>query len=71
MVVVEGVLEASKQAGVLGVVIGADAEELAKFCQNGALVVLDEGSEAGRTGVAAGSSVAMSANPGGTGVLWR
>ncbi len=65
VVVVEGVLEAGEEAGVFGVVVGADAEEFAKFGQDGALVVLDEGSEAGRAGVAAGSSVAVGVDPGG------
>jgi hypothetical protein len=67
MVVVEGVLETGEQAGVFCVVVGADAEEFAKFCKDGALVVLDEGTEAGGTGIAAGSSVAVGVDPGGFG----
>ena len=63
VVVVEGVLEAGEEAGVLGVVVGADAEEFAEFGEDGALVVLDEGSEAGGAGVAAGSAVAVGVDP--------
>ena len=66
MVVVEGVLEAAEEAGVFGVVVGADAEELAEFGEDGAVGVLDEGSVAGGAGVAAGSAVAVGVDP----VLW-
>ncbi len=63
VVVVEGVLEAGEEAGVLGVVVGADAEELAELGEDVAVGVLNEGSEAGGAGVAAGSSVAVGADP--------
>ena len=65
VVVVEGVLEAGEEAGVLGEVVGSYAEELAEFSQQIALVVLDDGSVAGRTGVAAGSAVAVGVDPDG------
>ena len=65
VVVVEGVLEAGEEAGVLGVVVGADAEELAEFGEDHALVVLDEGSVAGGAGVAAGAAVAVGVDPDG------
>ena len=63
MVVFERVLEAAEEAGVLGVVVGAHAEELGEFGEDGAFVVLDEGSVAGGAGVAAGSSVAVGVDP--------
>ena len=63
MAVVERVLQAAEEAGVFGVVIGADAEKLAQFGENHALVVLDEGSVAGRAGVAAGPPVAVGVDP--------
>ena len=63
VVVVEGVLEAAEQAGVFGVVVGADAEELAEFGEDHALIVLDEGTVAGGAGVAAGSAVAVGVDP--------
>ena len=65
VVVVEGVLEAAEEAGVFGVVVGADAEEFAEFGEDHALVVLDEGSVAGGAGVAAGSAVAVGVDPDG------
>ena len=63
VVVVEGVLEAAEEAGVFGVVVGADAEELAEFGEDVALVVLDEGAVAGGAGVAAGAAVAVGVDP--------
>ena len=65
VVVVEGVLEAGEEAGVFGVVVGAHAEEFAEFGEDDALVVLDDGSVAGGTGVAAGSAVAVGVDPDG------
>jgi hypothetical protein len=64
--VVEGVLEAGEEAGVFGEVVGAHAEELAEFGDDHALVVLDDGSVAGGTGVAAGSAVAVGVDPAGS-----
>ena len=63
MVVVERVLEAAKEAGVFGVVIGAHAKEFAELSQGVAFVVLDEGSVAGGAWVAACSSVAVGVDP--------
>jgi hypothetical protein len=63
VVVVEGVLEAGKEAGVFGEVVGAHAEEFAEFGKDHAPIVLDDGSVAGGTGVAAGSAVAMGVDP--------
>ena len=63
VVVVEGVLQAAEEAGVFGVVVGADAEELGEFGEDHAFVVLDEGSVAGGTGVAAGAAVAVGVDP--------
>jgi hypothetical protein len=65
VVVVEGVLEGGEETGVFGEVVGAHAEEFAEFGEDRALVVLDNGSVAGRTGVAAGSAVAVGVDPGG------
>jgi hypothetical protein len=65
VVVVERVLEAGEEAGVFGEVVGAHAEELAELGQDGAVVVLDDGSVAGGTGVAAGSAVAVGVDPAG------
>ena len=61
--VLEGVLEAAEEAGVLGVVVGANAEELGELGDDSAAGVLDEGSVAGRTGVATGSAVAVGGDP--------
>jgi hypothetical protein len=63
VVVVERILEAAEEAGVFSVVVGAHAEELGEFGENGAFVVLDEGAVAGGAGVAAGSSVAVGVDP--------
>ncbi len=57
--VVEGELEAGEEAGVFGVVVGAEAEELGEFGKDVALGVGDLGAEAGGTGVAAGAAVAV------------
>ncbi len=65
VMVVEGVLETGEEAGVFGEVVGAHAEEFAEFGQDHALVVLDNGSVAGGTGVAAGSAVAVGVDPAG------
>ena len=61
--VVEGVLEAAEEAGVFGVVVGAKSKEFTEFGEDGAGVVLDEGSVAGGAGVAAGSAVAVGVDP--------
>jgi len=63
VVVVEGVLEAGEQAGVFGVIVGSDTEELAEFGDDHALIVLNEGSKTGRPGVSTGSAVAMGVDP--------
>ena len=63
MVVVEGVLEAGEEAGVLGVVVGAVAEVLGEFGYDLAVWAGDFGSVAGWAGVAAGSSVAVGGDP--------
>jgi hypothetical protein len=63
--VVEGVLEAGEEAGVFGEVVGAHAQEFAEFGQDSAMVVLDDGSVAGGTRVAAGSAVAVGVDPAG------
>ena len=63
MTVVERVLEAAEEAGVFGVVVGADAEKLAELGDDHAVVVLNEGSVTGRAGVAAGSAVAVGVDP--------
>jgi hypothetical protein len=68
VVMVQGVLEAGEEAGVLGVVVGAHAEELAEFGKDGAVVVLDEGAVAGWAGVAAGAAVAVGVDP--NGLFW-
>jgi hypothetical protein len=65
VVVVEGVLEAGEEAGVFGEVVGAHAKEFAEFGKDHAPIVLDDGSVAGGTGVAAGSAVAMGVDPAG------
>ncbi len=67
VVVVEGVLEAGEEAGVFGVVVGADAEEVGEFGEDDAVVVGDLGSVAGGAGVAAGSAVAVGVDPDGFG----
>jgi hypothetical protein len=63
VVVVEGVLEAGEEAGVFGEIIGAHAEEFAEFGEDIAMVVVDDGSVTGGTGVAAGSTVAVGVDP--------
>jgi hypothetical protein len=62
--VAEGKVERGEQAGVLGEVVGLDAEELGKFGEDVAVGVLDEGAEAGGAGIAAGAAVAVGGNPG-------
>ena len=61
--VVERVLEAAEEAGVLGVVVGAHAEELGEFGEDVAFVVLDKCAVAGGAGIAAGSAVAVGVDP--------
>ena len=58
-VVFDGPLEHAKKAGVLGVVVGADAEELAQFGYDAAFGVLDDGAVAGGAGIASGAAVAV------------
>ena len=70
--VVEGELEAGEEAGVFGVVIGAEAEELGEFGEDVALCVGDLGAEAGGTGVTAGAAVAVGGDGvGGVGGEWK
>jgi hypothetical protein len=61
--VVEGVLENCEEAGVLGVVVGADAEEFAEFGEGFAARAGEDSSVAGGAGVATGSTVAVSGDP--------
>ena len=63
MMVVEGELEAAKETGVFGEVIGADAEKLAQLGDDHAVGVLNEGTIAGGAGVAAGAPVAVGGDP--------
>ena len=70
--VIEGVLEAGEEAGVLGDVVGADSEELGELGEDGAGAVGDLGAEAGGAGIAAGAAVTVSGDPGGAaGVVSR
>ncbi len=69
---VERELEAAQQAGVLGKIIGANAEELAEFGEDAAVGALNEGSVTRGTGIAASAAVAVGGDPAtavGTGVL--
>ena len=59
MAVVEGVLEGGEEAGVLGVVVGADAEELGEFGDDVAVGVGDLHAVACGAGVAAGAAVTV------------
>jgi hypothetical protein len=63
MIVIERVLQAAEQARVLGVVVGAHAEEFAEFRENCAFVVLNESAVAGGPGIATGSAVAVGVDP--------
>jgi hypothetical protein len=56
-------LQAAEEAGVLGVIVGPNAEELGEFGDYHAFVILDEGSIAGWAGVSAGSAVAVGVDP--------
>ncbi len=67
VVVVERPLEAAEEAGVLGVVVGAVAEELGELGEDVAGFVLQDGPVAGRAGVAAGAAVTMGGDPAGFG----
>ena len=67
MVVVEGELEGGEEAGVFGVVVGADTEELGEFGDDVALGISDFGSVACGTGIAAGTTVAVGGDPVGLG----
>ncbi len=66
---VEGPLEAGEEAGVLGVVVGAVAEEFGELGEGVAGFVLEDGAEAGGAGVAAGPAVAMGCDPAGWGCV--
>ncbi len=63
--VVEGVLEGGEEAGVLGEVVGADAEKFGDLGEDLTVVVGDLGSEACGAGVSAGSAVAVGGDGGG------
>ena len=67
VVVVERPLEAAEEAGVLGVVVGAVAEELGELGEDVARLVLQDGPVAGRAGVAAGAAVTVGGDPAGFG----
>jgi hypothetical protein len=72
LVVVECPLEASEEAGVLGVVVGAMAEEFRELGKDVSGIVLKDGTEAGGAGVAAGTAVAVGGDPAGLGsVVWE
>ena len=64
------VVQDRQQAGVLGVVIGADAEEFAQFGQRLAVRAGQDGSKASRAGVSAGSAVAVGRDPAGFSGGW-
>ena len=51
--------EDGEETGVLGVVVGADAEEFGELGEGVALVVCDDGAEAGGAGVATGAAIAV------------
>ena len=57
--VLEGPLQHRQQAGVFGVVVGLDAQELAQSGDDVALGVLDDRSVAGGAGIAARTAVAV------------
>ena len=61
--VIEGVLQAAEEAGVLGVVVCAHAEEFGELGEDVAVVVLNESAVAGGARVATGSAVAVSVDP--------
>ena len=65
----EGEVEGGEQAGVLGEVVGLDAEEFREFGEDVAVGVLDEGAEAGGAGVAARAAVAVGGDPTAAGLL--
>ena len=65
--VVERPLEAAEEAGVLGVVVGAVAEELGELGEDVAGFVLQDGAVAGRARVAACAAVTMGGDPAGFG----
>jgi hypothetical protein len=55
--------EDGEQAGVLGEVIGLDAQKLAQFGQDAALGVMNDGAKAGGAGIATGAAIAMGCDP--------
>ena len=63
MAVGEREVERGQQAGVLGEVVGLDAEELGEFGEDRAVGVLDQRAKARRAGIAARSAVAVRGYP--------
>lgn len=57
--VIEGELKGGEETGVLGEVVGADAEELGELGEDVAGAVGDLGTEAGWAGVSSGAAVAV------------
>jgi len=57
--VLDGPLQDTQQTGVLGEVVGLDAEEFTQFGDEAAFGVFDDGAVAGGAGVAAGAAVAV------------
>ena len=67
MLVLERPGEDGEEAGVLSVVVGAVAEKFGEFSEGVALVIGDDGAEAGGAGVAAGAAIAVGVDPVGLG----
>ena len=61
--VFNGPSEHAKEAGVLSVVVGLDAEEFAQFGDNLAFRIFNNGAIAGGPGIAAGTAVAVGCEP--------
>jgi len=62
---VEHPLQTAEQTGIFSVVIGAIAEKLGQFCEDDASLILEQGSIAGRPGIAAGSAITVGDDPAG------
>jgi hypothetical protein len=62
--VVKSVLQAAQKAGVLGIVVGAVAEELREFGEDMAGFVGQHGTVTGGAGIASGTAVAVGGYPG-------